>query len=158
MDLNANPAGKSRYAEHAEPLTELLTPRGVRRFKMTIKEAKQFYDLTTQWLGAGGKPVHPDTAQVRANTCLQCPMHEARPIYEALAGAAALTVRRQIELKNKLNLRVQGEKSLHVCGGCNCILRLKVWAPIKFISEHTDTSKLAPGCWVIKEQEEIKTT
>lgn len=115
---------------------------------MNLTDAKRFYDLTSQWLGAGGRPVAQDVAQSRADVCLKCPMHQARPIYEVLAGVAALTVRRQIELKNALMLRVNGEKSLHVCGACNCILRLKVWSPIKFILENTDTSNLDKNCWI----------
>ena len=72
-------------------------------------------------------------------------------LYEVFASSAALLVRRQIELKNKLNLRVNGEKSLHICGGCLCVLKLKVWAPIKFIAQTTDMTKLHPDCWQISE-------
>lgn len=125
--------------------------------KISIKDAKRFWDLRTSWLGEGGHPVSPSQAQSRADVCTgrlsgtKCPKNVIKPIQEVVTGAVALTVIRQIEYKNKLNLRVDGEKSLHVCDVCNCILRLKSHAPIEFIKETTDDStlkKFPPHCWI----------
>ncbi len=44
-----------------------------------------------------------------------------------------------------------GEKSLGVCGGCKCVMVTKVHAPLKFILETTDTTKLDPNCFVLEE-------
>ena len=117
-----------------------------------IKEAIQFYKLRSEWLGEGGHPVSIPNAQTRADVCLKCPMNDAtKGLYEVLASSAALLVRRQIELKNRMSLRVDGEKSLHICSGCLCVLKLKVWVPIKFIEQTTDMTKLHPDCWQLKE-------
>lgn len=118
---------------------------------ISIKESVKAYELMKSWLGNGGRPVPLLQAQSRADVCLKCPMNVEKPIQELFTGAIALTIRRQIELKNKMSLRVEGEKSLHVCDGCNCVLKLKVHAPLKFILENTDNMKLHPSCWIISE-------
>ena len=110
-----------------------------------IKEAQQFYQTRAAWVGAGGHPVPKHHAQFRADICVQCPMNKEKPIYEMLAAPVALLAKRQIALKNKMNLRVDGEKSLHVCDACDCILKLKVWVPIEFIDANHE---FHPSCWI----------
>ena len=116
-----------------------------------LKSAQQFGQLWSSWLGSGGKPVPKDQSQSRANVCLKCPMNVRKPIYESLAGPVAKLVRSQIELKNRMKLRVDGEKSLGVCNGCSCILILKVHAPLEFILSTTDTKNLDPNCFILDE-------
>jgi len=101
----------------------------------------------TDWLGSGGRPVDKDLAQSRADICLKCP--ENKPDSE-LTVAIALGIKAVLELKNRMNLRVKGEKSLHQCSVCTCALRLKVWAPIEVIRKHMDAdelSKYPDYCW-----------
>ena len=114
----------------------------------------QFYELRKSWLGEGGRPVAQDHAQERANICLSCPLNQEKGLPEFLTALAALTVRRQIEMKNQSQLRVDGEKRLHICDGCGCVLRLKVWTPMKFITETTEQNvidSLPDVCWQRKE-------
>ena len=77
-----------------------------------IERAKQFKvgaETIMEWLGAGAITVHPTLAQGRADVCLKCPLnvHESS-ITEAMAAA----IKKQVEIKNKLQLRVNGEKFL----------------------------------------------
>ena len=120
-----------------------------------LKQIKSFAGLYVQWLGDGGKPVHPDQSQKRANICLKCPQNNTKlSIGEVFKGKVADTVRRQIELKNELRLRVDGEKSLGICDICQCVLRLKVHVPFQFVDESTDddTVMLFPQeCWYVQE-------
>lgn len=132
--------------------------------RINLKQAQRAYELRKSWLGDGGVPVPPIQSQSRADVCTgrltgtPCPKHVEKPIQELLTEPVALIVRRQIELKNKLKLRVEGEKSLHVCDACNCILKLLVHTPIKFIEE-TKTPELIESlpdhCW---QKREIKET
>jgi hypothetical protein len=131
----------------------------------TVKEAVKFWELKNSWLGAGGKPVPAAQSQARADVCNKgcngekCPKNVVKPIQELFTGAVALTVLRQIEYKNQLKLRVDGEKSLHVCDVCNCVLRLKTHVPIEFIKETTDdeTLKKFPSyCWIPNELSTLK--
>lgn len=85
---------------------------------------------------------------------MKCPMRsdDTSLLKETVASA----VRAQIELKNKENLRVDGEKSLGVCSACKCVLRLKVWCPMQTIKANTDEEtfkSLHPDCWQLKETE-----
>lgn len=121
---------------------------------ISIKDAKRFYELRSQWLGAGGRPVPSTQSQARANVCLMCPLNVVKPIQELFTSEVALLVLRQIEHKNQLKLRVEGEKSLHVCDVCNCVLRLLIHVPIEFIKETKDAETIAkyPSCcWIPKE-------
>lgn len=133
--------------------------------RITIKDAQRAYELKKSWLGDGGHPVPATQSQARADVCTKglngekCPMNVTKPIQELFTGAVALTVLRQIEYKNQLKLRVEGEKSLHVCDVCNCILRLKVHTPIEFIKENTneETLKKFPEyCFITKEIAALK--
>lgn len=116
-----------------------------------LKQAKEFYHLISEWLGEGGKAVNPDHSQKRADVCLKCPKNNVNTSLESLfKDAVAATIKKQLDLKNKMNLRVNGEKSLGICDVCGCVNRLKVHSPIKFILENTDeeTMKELPSeCW-----------
>ncbi len=123
---------------------------------MTIKEATQFFELYSQWIGEGLRPVPKEQAQERANVCLKCPLNQPKRTGEFLKTEVALLVRRQIELKNQMNLRIDGEKSLHICTGCGCSLKLKPWVPIEMIRNTTDITKLnqsEPRCWILNESD-----
>lgn len=123
-----------------------------------LQQIKNFGGLYAQWIGAGLKPVHPDQSQKRANICLKCPHNDMTlTIADVFKGKVADTVRRQIELKNHMQLRVEGEKRLGICDICECVLRLKVHVPLQFIDENTDeeTAKLFPEhCWYVQEKKE----
>lgn len=123
-----------------------------------LKKAIDLYNLRTDWLGAGGQPVPLEQAQARADVCLKCPMNQERPIYEMFTGKVARTILSQIQLKDKMGLKVRNEASLHVCQACQCILKLKVQAPLKFIVENTPTDDLHPDCWISSEQRKNETT
>lgn len=120
-----------------------------------IKQAKALYSTMVEWLGDGAKPVHPDQAQKRADICLKCPNNNQSLSVESIfKDAVASTIRKQIELKNQMKLRVNGEKSLGICDVCHCVLRLKVHVPFQFVDDSTDdeTVMLFPQeCWYIQE-------
>ena len=107
-------------------------------------------ETLSDWVGHGAVPVQRDRAQQRANVCLSgCPHHTSK---STITEAVALAIKKQIELKNHLQLRVDGEKSLHSCDVCGCAMRLKVWTPIEFIApDPEEREKLWANCWLLKE-------
>lgn len=117
-----------------------------------IDQAKQMIEgvkTLKDWLGSGAETVPWRLAQQRANVCLKCPMNQPGNM---ATGAIADAVKKQIELKNKLKLRVVGEKSLLHCTACGCVLRLKVHIPIdKLGLTAVDIGKYDPNCWQRKE-------
>jgi hypothetical protein len=116
----------------------------------TIKQGIEFFALREAWLGAGGKPAPQETAEARAAICLQCPYHDTKTgLLEGLKKNIAATVRRQLEVRSKMNLQVYGEDRLHLCGVCGCVLKLLVHVPEDILVEHlkTDTYNYPSYCW-----------
>lgn len=118
-----------------------------------IDQAKQMIEgvqTLKDWLGSGAETVPWKDAQRRANVCVRCPMNQPG---NAATGAIGEAIKKQVELKNSLNLRVVGEKSLLHCAACSCVLKLKIWLPITKLglSSVADLDKFDQGCWMRKE-------
>ena len=116
-----------------------------------IERAKQFKEGTkilTEWLGQGANTVDWRTAQRRADICLKCPLNQKDSV---VTSAIADAIKRQLEIKNKLQLRVVGEKSLHTCSGCGCVTRLKIWLPLQnILPTPEEMPNFDDSCWLKK--------
>jgi len=113
------------------------------------KELAKGVEHLTDWLGSGGTVVATATAQHRANTCITCGLNKPGA---AVTEAVARAVRGQLGIKNHLKLRVEGEKKLHTCQACGCVLRLLIWEPQERVEAHIpdEERKKLPGmCWKI---------
>lgn len=119
---------------------------------MTLVEKASRYAngvrILSDWLGSGAQVVDKETAQKRANVCIKCPMNQnGNMVTKAIAWA----IKEQTDLKSELELRVDGEKSLHSCAVCSCWLKLKIWIPMNQLrSEETpeDKAKWPAWCWM----------
>lgn len=115
-----------------------------------IKQAKQLYAIRAAWLGEGGMPA--PLAQERSEVCMQCPHNKPRRFEELFKGPVAKIVRMQLELRSKLELRVEGEEKLHTCDLCGCWLKLKVHVPLRIAREGTpDWQQFPTWCWLRNE-------
>lgn len=117
------------------------------------KSMERGVEVILDWLGDGAEIVDRSVAQSRANTCLECPLN--RPGSIAVKSVAA-AIRKHVEVKNKLGIRVEGEKSLHECGICLCSLRLKVHVPAVLIKRHMipgERDQFPDYCWQKTETE-----
>jgi len=102
-----------------------------------------------EWIGDGGHTVDRELAQGRADICLKCPKHNNNFSW---AEPVANAIKRQMELKNHLMLRVNGERQLHVCGVCECPMRLKIWLPLRrVLPELHEINDYDPSCWLLNE-------
>ena len=102
------------------------------------------------WVGSGGMVVSQDEAQERANTCLECVKNEPGL---GITSVVAAATKRYLEFKNKLELRVNGEKKLLSCELCGCELRLQIWQPIERVKAEMNDEEIAKApdfCWKIK--------
>lgn len=116
-------------------------------------KAKEFAvgaEEITAWLGSGGKIVPQEVAQERANICLECAKNvEVGVVKDTIASAT----RKILEAKNKLGLRIDGEKRLGMCSDCGCVLRLLVWQPQERVQPYLTEEDLknAPTfCWKLR--------
>lgn len=107
--------------------------------------------ILAEWIGNGGTVVSKETAQHRANVCLKCAKHDKS---YSFAEILAATIKRQLELKRHLELRVRGEKTLHACGICGCAMRLKIWLPLSHVKlEESEQSEYPDDCWLKTENQ-----
>lgn len=106
--------------------------------------------VLAEWIGGGGVTVDKEIAQSRADICLKCPKHVKEwQFLESTADA----IKRQVEIKNHLQLRVKGEKNLHFCAGCGCVCRLKIWLPLeKVLPEASERGNFDERCWLLTKQ------
>lgn len=110
------------------------------------KKFKEGAKIITEWLGQGAITVDRETAQARADVCLKCPLNVKEGSF---TRAVADAIKRQLEIKSKMNLRVNGEKSLHTCTGCGCANRLKIWLPMRNILPlESEMPSFHESCWL----------
>lgn len=120
-----------------------------------IKRAAQGTAVVVDWLGAGGNPVSQELAEKRAAICVACPKNEPGSWYtESPAELIRESVKAWQALKgsNFAFETSQGDK-LKSCNVCKCLMRLKVFVPMKHIIEKTppDIMKEFPSwCWLAK--------
>lgn len=119
--------------------------------------------ILRDWLGDGGEVVPQRDAEARAHLCLQCPEHRPAKWWEIFfKDPVARAIRRNLELKRRMNLSLSADESLGMCKACGCCMRLKAWVPIAHVAAHTTDEKLAEypktGCWIRSEIEALKGT
>lgn len=109
-----------------------------------------------EWLGSGGICVDQHLAQKRADVCTgrisgtPCPNNVQDFQF---AEAVSAVIRKHIELKSKLQLKVMGDRSLFVCNGCGCPLKLKVFVPLDKLGNDEESLKQFPAfCWMKTEK------
>ena len=115
-----------------------------------VKNLAEGAEHIINWLGSGCEVVSPADAQRRANICLKCPHNKADGV---VAPAIAKVVKKTLEKKNEMQLRVNGEKSLHTCAQCSCVIRLLVWERQIKIEPYLSTEQRAglPNyCWKLE--------
>jgi hypothetical protein len=106
-----------------------------------------------EMFGPTAKPVEHYKAESRGSICELCPKNKSALWWEKmLKDPIAATIRRWLEFKNQMNLRVSMEDELQMCSVCGCCARLKIHIPIEHIAAHTkDLSKYPPSCWIPQE-------
>jgi hypothetical protein len=116
--------------------------------------------LLADWLGEGGEPVDIRLAEWRSSTCAAgnlsqpCQFNIEPKWWERMKNSVAETIRKQLEIKNKIKLRTSRDDSIFMCQRCGCALPLKVHVPLKHIREHTRPElidKLPWWCWIKRE-------
>lgn len=110
---------------------------------------KNGLEILRDWVGGAGRVVDNDTAQKRADICIDCPENKPSFLTEAVANA----IKSHLEFKADAGLHVVGESELHSCQICSCANRLSVWCPSEFLSKYQtpeEISKYPAACWKTK--------
>jgi len=115
-----------------------------------VKNIVRGAETIREWLSDDGATADPREAQSRADACLNCPLNQPGGKIEEVTANA---IKRHLEVKKHLGLRVKGEKSLNECKMCGCQIRLKIWVPIHIVKKHLTDREIgmAPQhCWQTK--------
>ena len=106
------------------------------RLTELVKRFHQGTQILREWLGNDAVPVEQEKAEARASVCVHCPKNYKARWWESAVGAIADAIRRQIEVKNKISMKVSVENEIGMCRCCGCALPLKVFVPIGHIRNH----------------------
>lgn len=118
--------------------------------------------LVRDWLGKDAVTVSRSLAEQRSVACTmgdngkRCHLNVEPGWWDRIKNMIAETIRRQLAIKNKMELKVTREDELFMCRGCGCCLKLKVWVPLEHIKSHTSAKQLKSmpsWCWIRMEIE-----
>jgi hypothetical protein len=119
-----------------------------------VKRSTAGIKLVVDWLGSGLKPVPINIAERRAAICLKCPLNQESNFWQRIGAVAAQQVKKLLEVRNDLNLRLANEDKLFSCQACDCWINLKAFSNLDHIIEHTSEEvwqRLDPNCWMLSE-------
>lgn len=118
-----------------------------------VRSIPRGVETIREWLGTDdGACVPQELAQKRADVCLKCPRNELGGFVSEIVAEA---VKRHLEIKSDLGMRVSGEKQLGRCRMCECQMRLKIWVPLSIVRKHLTPEQYdsAPTpCWQTEEK------
>lgn len=112
--------------------------------------------IISEWLGAGGVPVHFSVAEKRATICSPCKFNVSPKWWETTKHKIADAIKEHLAIKNHIGLKVSNEDALAMCERCGCCNSLSVWTPIIHIAHNTSNEQLddlPEHCW---KKQEIK--
>lgn len=115
-----------------------------------IKRAAQGTAVVLDWLQSGGPPVAQDLADRRAAVCSTCPRNVEGSWYTV---APAELIKATLEARKDLTLVTPSDAALKSCDVCKCLMRLKVWVPLDFITRNTKPEimgEFPSHCWIAR--------
>ncbi len=122
-----------------------------------VKRVAAGVGLLIEWVGESGKVVEKPLAEQRAEVCTICPKNGKGGFTDYFTVPAAERIKKQLEIKNDLQLQTSRDEDLRVCEACLCPLKLKVWTPLGHILKHMkeDVKKeLHSKCWITAEEKQ----
>jgi hypothetical protein len=129
-------------------------PRSHRRGAVAaVRNTSAGIAVLLDWLGEGAEPVDLPVAEERAKICAGCPKNQPADWLAVFTDPVAAVIRKQLSIKNDMELKTSVDDQLNVCRECGCSLKLKCWVPIEHILKHTSEDvkgKLDPRCWILK--------
>jgi len=129
-----------------------------------FRQANQGRKILRDWVGESGTPVPLNEAQSRANVCLHGGPNGERCPYNYQGSwlwnlATSIAINQQMEIRENMKIKLEGDENLHVCDRCGCKLKLKVHTPFHHLYRHTSDhqfTQLPPWCWMVQELNKMK--
>lgn len=117
-------------------------------FYQTVQSFVQFLN---NWYLKGGQLVDQNTANIRANTCIQC--HNNKPSTETRAKSCCGGNKIQNVLINKVRAQIIKDNKttldakLLTCAICGCDNKISVWIPNEILVKSEDVNAYPSFCW-----------
>lgn len=140
------------------PKLKALSPLAEKQLSAVAGKAKKVWQgvkTINDWIESGESGVAIELAQHRADICVVCPLNGKGGLEEWFVKPAAAAIKLQFDKLSQRKLSTTVDDRLNVCTACLCPLKLKVHAPLEFISPHMgdDTRRsLDPKCWILAEE------
>lgn len=139
------------------PKFKALSPQSEKQLSAVagkVKKVWQGVKTINDWIESGEPPVPAELSQKRAETCAACVLNGKGGLEEWFTKPAAAAIKLQFDKLAQRKLATTVDDKLNVCTACLCPLKLKVHAPMEFISPHMSEETrraLDPGCWILSE-------
>lgn len=131
-------------------------PARVSQAAAEIKIAAQGAGVVLDWIQSGGNPVSQELAEKRAKICVACPKNTDGAWYvTAPAELLKSAIKAWQELKGSdFAFETKQGDNLKSCDVCKCLMRLKVFTPLKHILDKSKPEILAAfpkeNCWIAR--------
>ena len=133
------PAG---ICDETDPIKSFLS-----NLHLTWQVIKAGTSTIGAWALDGFTKVEPAVADARAGVCASCPNNKfPQGCSPCQSDALHRLVHKLVGADN-----TRYDDRLHACVSCGCALRVKVWAPLRFVLKHPPMSPYPPQCWITKE-------
>ena len=139
------------------PKFKALSPQSEKQLSVAavkVKKVWQGVKTLNDWIDSGLPPVTTELSQHRAEVCAACVLNGKGGLEEWFTKPAAAAIKLQLSKLSGRKLSTAVDDKLNVCVPCLCPLKLKVHAPLVFITEHMDDEtkrSLDPKCWILSE-------
>lgn len=140
------------------PKFKALSPLAEKQLSAVASKVKKVWQgvkTISDWIESNAPAVPSELSQKRAETCVACPLNGTGGLEEWFTKPAAAAIKMQIGKLADRKLSTTVDDKLNVCSGCLCPLKLKVHAPLEFISPHMSEETrraLDPKCWILSEE------
>lgn len=117
-------------------------------FYQTVQSFVQFLN---NWYLKGGKLVDQNTANIRANICIQCHNNQASTETRAKSCCGGNKVQTLVINKVRAQIikdnRTPMDAKLLTCGICGCCSKISVWIPNNILVNTGDANAYPSFCW-----------
>lgn len=111
-----------------------------------------------EWEEAGMPAVDQETANRRAQVCVQCPKNgQEKHLTDYFTEPLAALIRKRFERMKELKIETPFDDKLKTCDACLCPMRSKVWFTKELVLKRlkpewkAELNQANPRCWILQE-------
>jgi len=101
--------------------------------------------------GPDGKAVSKEVAEIRATSCVKCPLNQKGTLGEFFKTPIANSITGLFGLMRDKSFTTSRDDELGICEACGCVNRAKIFATGEVLSKNMaaeEIARLHPDCWI----------